>query len=172
MSVTIRLAGAADRPLLAAHHLALNIHEDAIFPNRRTDAGGGEASLAETEERIARTGGLTLVAEADGRVVGHLALTFEAGPAYVRAEERPYAYVAVLFVDPAARGRGVATTLLAEAERIAVERGYTQLLVSVQSGNAEAERAYQRFGFRPYSADLIKPLRPAGAGRADTGAGT
>lgn len=161
MTVTIRLAGAADRPQLAAHHLALNRHEDAIFPNRRIDEGGGEASLAETEERLASTGGVTLVAEADGRVVGHLALTFETGPAYVREAERPYAYVAVLFVDAAARGAGVAAALLSEAERIAAQRGYTQLMVSVQSGNTVAERAYARFGFRPYSADLIKPLRPA-----------
>ncbi len=162
MTVTIRLAGAADRPHLAAHHHALNLHEDAIFPNRRTDAAGGEASLIETEERIARTGGLTLVADADGAVVGHLALTFETGPAYVRQDEQPYAYVAVLFVDAAARGGGVAAALLAEAERIARERGYRQIMVSVQSGNTGAERAYERFGFRPYSADLLKPLPPVG----------
>jgi GNAT superfamily N-acetyltransferase len=165
MTLTIRLAGAGDRPHLAAHHHALNLHEAAIYPNRRTDPAGGEASLAETEERIALTGGLTLVAEDAGGVVGHLALTFERGPAYVREEERSYAYVAVLYVDAAARGRGIGTALLSEAERIALERGHRQMMVGVQSGNVEAERAYARFGFRPYSADLLKPLRaPPGAG--------
>lgn len=161
LTVTLRPARESDRPTLADHHFALNVHEHAVSPNRRIDAAGGEASLAETEERLARTGGVTLVAEADGRIVGHLALTFETAPAYVRSEEQPYAYVAVLYVEAAQRGRGIARALLSEAERIAVARGLTQLMVSVQSGNAEAERAYDRFGFRPYSADLIKPLRPA-----------
>ncbi len=160
-TVTLRPARDSDRPTLVDHHFALNVHEHAVSPNRRTDREGGEASLAETEERLARTGGVTLVAEADGRVVGHLALTFETAPAYVRDQDKPYAYVAVLYVEPEQRGRGIARALLSEAERIAVARGLTQLMVSVQSGNAEAERAYDRFGFRPYSADLIKPLRPA-----------
>jgi ribosomal protein S18 acetylase RimI-like enzyme len=167
LPVALRPARDSDRPTLAAQHFALNVHEHAVSPNRRTDPEGGEASLAETEERLARTGGLTLVAEMDGRVVGHLALTFETGPAYVRAEEQPYAYVAVLYVEPAQRGRGIARALLSEAERSAVARGFTQLMVSVQSGNAAAERAYDRFGFRPYSADLIKPLRPARSDAAD-----
>ena len=165
--VTLRPARDDDRPTLVDHHFALNVHEHAVSPNRRTDREGGEASLAETEERLARTGGVTIVAEIDGRVVGHLALTFETAPAYVRVEEQPHAYVAVLYVDPAQRGRGIARALLSEAERIALARGLTQLLVSVQSGNAEAERAYDRFGFRPYSADLIKPLRSTTTGTAD-----
>lgn len=156
--VNIRPARDGDRPRLADQHFALNVHEHAVSPNRRVDPAGGEASLAETEERLARTGGVTIVAEIEGRLVGHLALTFETGPAYVRAEEQPYAYVAVLYVEAPERGRGIARALLSEAERIAVARGFTQLMVSVQSGNAEAERAYDRFGFRPYSADLIKPL--------------
>lgn len=159
--VTLRPARDDDRPTLVDHHFALNVHEHAVSPNRRTDREGGEASLVETEERLARTGGVTVVAEVDGRVVGHLALTFETAPAYVRTEEQPYAYVAVLYVEAAERGRGIARTLLSEAERIAVARGLSQLMVSVQSGNTQAERAYDRFGFRPYSADLIKPLRPA-----------
>jgi GNAT superfamily N-acetyltransferase len=167
MPVTIRPARESDRPRLADHHFALNVHEHAVSPNRRIDQAGGEASLAETEERLARTGGVTLVAEIEGRVVGHLALTFETAPAYVRAEDQPYAYVAVLYVEAAERGRGIARALLSEAERIAVARGLTQLMVSVQSGNAEAEHAYERFGFRPYSADLIKPLRAAKSDTAD-----
>jgi GNAT superfamily N-acetyltransferase len=170
MPVTLRPARGSDRPTLVDHHFALNVHEHAVSPNRRTDRDGGEASLAETEERLARTGGVTVVAEVDGRVVGHLALTFEMAPAYVRDEDKPYAYVAVLYVDPAERGRGIARALLSEAERIALARGLTQLMVSVQSGNSEAERAYDRFGFRPYSADLIKPLQPTGFDTADTGA--
>lgn len=169
-TVTLRPARESDRPTLVDHHFALNVHEHAVSPNRRTDRDGGEASLVETEERLARTGGVAIVAEIEGRVVGHLALTFETAPAYVRVEEQPYAYVAVLYVDPAQRGRGIARALLSEAERIAVSRGLTQVIVSVQSGNVEAERAYDRFGFRPYSADLIKPLRPAEEVAAD-GAG-
>lgn len=51
------------------------------------------------------------------------------------------------------RGRGIAEAMLAEAERIAVERGAIKMTLEVLSGNAPAMRLYQRVGYAGYQLD-------------------
>jgi GNAT superfamily N-acetyltransferase len=108
---------------------------------------------------VAKTNGAALVAEVTGRVVGHLYLTFEEAPPFVRRELRAYAYVAELFVRPEARRTGVARALLQEAERIARERGASCIMLGVLAGNRSAEAAYSRAGFVPYATEMIKEFR-------------
>jgi ribosomal protein S18 acetylase RimI-like enzyme len=51
------------------------------------------------------------------------------------------------------RGRGIAEQMLAEAERIARERGAVKLTLEVLSGNHGAIRLYERIGFAGYQLD-------------------
>jgi ribosomal protein S18 acetylase RimI-like enzyme len=51
------------------------------------------------------------------------------------------------------RGRGIAEQMLAEAERIARERGAVKLTLEVLSGNRSAIRLYERIGFAGYQLD-------------------
>lgn len=51
------------------------------------------------------------------------------------------------------RGRGIAEQMLAEAERIARERGAVKLTLEVLSGNLSATRLYERIGFAGYQLD-------------------
>ena len=51
------------------------------------------------------------------------------------------------------RGRGIAEQMLAEAERIARERGAVKLTLEVLSGNRSATRLYERIGFAGYQLD-------------------
>ncbi|RJP70428.1 MAG: GNAT family N-acetyltransferase [Comamonadaceae bacterium] len=51
------------------------------------------------------------------------------------------------------RGRGIAEQMLAEAERIARERGAVKLTLEVLSGNLSAMRLYERIGFAGYQLD-------------------
>ena len=164
MTVLIRPARDEDREALLEQTRLLNLHEEPITGNRRLDRAGAEDTLAAAEARVARSDGVKLVAEAAGRVVGHLFLTFQKAPVYVREEFRPYAYIDELFVREDCRGRGIGQVLMAEAERISVERGYRQLLVGVQSGNVSAEAAYTRFGFAPFSLELMKRIGAAAPG--------
>lgn len=53
------------------------------------------------------------------------------------------------------RGRGIATALLAEAEREARARGYDRLTVTVSTGKPEVEALYRRLGYE----DAGLPLR-------------
>ncbi|HEX5739728.1 MAG TPA: GNAT family N-acetyltransferase [Hydrogenophaga sp.] len=51
------------------------------------------------------------------------------------------------------RGRGIAALMLAEAERIARERGAVKMTLEVLSGNGGALRLYERVGFAGYALD-------------------
>jgi len=78
----------------------------------------------------------TRVAIVDGRVVGHVGV---AVPAPGRMPQ-----VTRLFVDPDARGRGVADALLAEAEAVAPG---THLRLDVTEETPAAWRLYERRGW-------------------------
>jgi GNAT superfamily N-acetyltransferase len=156
MPPVIRPARASDHKALVEQYLGLNLHEDPITHDRVTDRAGAEESLAAAEAWVAKTNGAVLVAEVDGRVVGHLFLTFEQSPPFVRKEARAYAYIAELFVRAEARRIGVARALIEEAERIARQRGVARIMVSALVGNDSAEGLYERIGFLPYAIELIK----------------
>ena len=87
--------------------------------------------------------GTHLVAEADGRVVGYIRLR----PASRLRENAHVLAVVGLAVDPAARGRGIATALLAAAEQFARARGGSKLSLRVLGTNEPALRLYERTGF-------------------------
>jgi ribosomal protein S18 acetylase RimI-like enzyme len=51
------------------------------------------------------------------------------------------------------RGRGIAEQMLAEAERIAMQRGAVKMTLEVLSGNEPARKLYQRIGYAGYQLD-------------------
>jgi GNAT superfamily N-acetyltransferase len=159
-SFTVRRMEEADRPVLLRHALAQNLFEDAISHDRATDPSDAEATLDEVLGRVAETGGLPLVAEAAGAVVGHLFLTIDHHPPYVRADRRRYGYVADAFVQEAWRGQGAFRAMLAEAEAFTRALGCRHMLIGVLHGNARAERIYLRAGFRPYAVEMIREVSP------------
>ncbi len=80
---------------------------------------------------------LSLVAEADGAVVGHIMFTA------VNVGETAALALAPLAVAPAMQGRGVGGALIREGHRIARDMGYG---FSILVGHAGY---YPRFGYRP-----------------------
>ncbi|MFF4845060.1 GNAT family N-acetyltransferase [Streptomyces collinus] len=68
-----------------------------------------------------------------------------------------------MWVNPAARGKGVGDCLIHAVERWAVERGATTLRLSVMPDNRKATALYERHGFL----DTGEPgdLLPDGMGR-------
>ena len=60
-----------------------------------------------------------------------------------------------LVVSPQYQNRGIGGDLLAEAERLARERGCCKLTLEVHDTNANAKRLYERFGFGPWSPATI-----------------
>ncbi len=66
-----------------------------------------------------------------------------------------------MWVDPAARGRGVARDLIAAVATWTQARGAARIVLFVQEANAPARRLYQQAGFR-----LTGDRTPASAGRS------
>lgn len=161
--LTIRPATPADRAALNEQELGLNLFENALVGDRNTTAEGGVAAMDRLHQRAADSGGVVLVAEIGGAVIGHLVLAYERFGPYVREELRDYALVADLFVREPHRGRGVGRALIAEAERRAIERSMPRIMLGVVHGNVAAERSYRRQGFGDYALELVKTL-PARAG--------
>jgi GNAT superfamily N-acetyltransferase len=160
MAVTIREREAGDRERLVELFHQLNVHEDNITGDRRTDRAAAEEALAETEGRLAEKGGSFLVAELAGGVAGLLVLVYRIDSVYIREEHRPYALIRDLVVDDRQRRRGIGRALLDAAEKAAVAAGYRRLVLGVLDGNAAAEAAYARQGYRTYAHDLEKIIAP------------
>jgi GNAT superfamily N-acetyltransferase len=157
-SLVIRPCEPRDREALIDQFWGLNRFEDPLIGNRRTDRTGAAECLDAALRRVEGTGGAALLAELDGRVLGHLFLTVEEDAVYVRPELRPYAYIAELFVREEARGGGIGTALMQEAERVAAARGLDRLMVGVLAGNARTEALYRRLGFAPAAIEMAKRI--------------
>ena len=70
----------------------------------------------------------------------------------------PFAWIQDLYVKSEYRRRGVATLLMAEAERFARAEGARSLRLGVLDRNESARSFYARHGFREYTHVLTKPL--------------
>ena len=82
-----------------------------------------------------------LVAEADGKVVGFLAVSYMPGLTRLRA------LIGEMAVDPAYRRQGIGASLVEAAIQRATRRGATHLLVDTSRGDAAAQEFYQACGF-------------------------
>ena len=102
--------------------------------------GKGEPGTPPSADDIS----VVLVARADdGEALGCGAL---------RALAADAAEVKRMYVAPVARGRGIATVLLAELEDAARQRGWTTLRLETGPRQPEAIGLYARAGYRPIAA--------------------
>lgn len=100
-----------------------------------------------------------LVAERDGRIAGSVQLGLAAQPnAAHRAE------VMKLFVERAARGRGLGAALMAAVEALAHSLGRNLLVLDTREGD-DAERLYRRLGYR--AAGVVPGYARSSNGRLD-----
>jgi ribosomal protein S18 acetylase RimI-like enzyme len=133
-------------------------HQSGVVVDR-----DGKAPLYEVEaarpvesfvERLASS--IVLGAYADGRIVGVAGFRREIGP-----KERHKGIVWGVYVQPEARGQGVAASLIAaiiDAAREIVE----QLTLTVVQGNSAAIALYRRFGFQVYGVEPRARKNPGG----------
>ena len=80
------------------------------------------------------------VADEDGRWLGVVG-------AFVRVDPREVQLIS-MWVDPEARGRGIAQSLIRAVGAWAQERGSTSVVLFVQEANEPAQQLYERAGFR------------------------
>ena len=68
------------------------------------------------------------------------------------------AYIALLAVVPAAEGKGVAQSLVNEAEQWARQMGYVRVALDVFASNERGLRFYGKMGFNPETIRVIKNI--------------
>jgi len=136
MSIRVRLGTKDDIPALV----------EVECSEERVMHGGpwmDSEALAEYWKVIERLGIIPLVAEIDGKVVGHLDVVFSDEPPLGR-----FLYLDVLTVHKAYRRRGVATALIKEAEGLARERNVDFLLVQPEKYEGPSGLTYRSCGFK------------------------
>lgn len=94
---------------------------------------------------------LAFVARVDGRIAGFCSLTVETG-GFERDVDR--GVVENLYVEPAARGDGLGTALLAAGERRLVERGVDTVSVETMVADEDVQSFYAERGYRPHRVTL------------------
>lgn len=120
----------------------------------RDPMGGGKPLPEGVAERLAaelaqRPQALTLLAYAGDEAAG-LLNAFEGFSTFAG---RPLLNLHDVVVSRRFRGRGIGRLLLAEAERIARERGCCKITLEVLEGNQVARAAYEKAGFGAYVLD-------------------
>lgn len=63
-----------------------------------------------------------------------------------------------VYVEPAARGRGIGSTLLEAAETALIDDGVDVLSLSVLADNEAARRLYARHGYTPHRVELERAV--------------
>ena len=115
-----------------------NLQWDADYPNAAVferDAAGAQLWLAEFGDRLA----------------GVAAITMDQEPEYAEAgcdPSEPAVVVHRLLVDPACRGKGVATALMLQAEAVARARGVAVLRVDTNTRNEATQSLFPKLGYR------------------------
>lgn len=104
---------------------------------------------------VANQSHITLIAQRDGTRLGFLLLLDDLPDEVTLL---PQAFVAYMAVEPAVRGEGVGTALLAAAENEATRRGLPYMALMVTEENEAARRLYERRGYRTERRLLCKPL--------------
>ncbi|WP_282203412.1 GNAT family N-acetyltransferase [Kitasatospora fiedleri] len=153
--VTVRRAGVDDAAALAALRLRFKREDEGGEP-----PGSAAEFLAECERWLrTRLAGpwLAWVAEADGRVCGHvfLCLVEKVPSPYPSADA--LGYVTNFYVTPERRGRGLGRALLEELNRHARARPLDTLVVWPSERSAPL---YRRHGFAPPAELLEQPVAP------------
>lgn len=129
-----RRAWRADLDLLEEYACMLHV-EDRMGPALAAGARQGvRQRMADSIDR-----GMTWVVELQGRAVGKVDLSLHS--------TRRGAQIAGVYVDPAHRGRGIATGMVSAVSRQLLDQGLPVVSLHVRDDNTPAIAAYQRSGF-------------------------
>jgi ribosomal protein S18 acetylase RimI-like enzyme len=159
MSVTIRDADLArDKVALTRFLMGSNQFESQWEKDRRLDAAFPEEYLSQLAERAKSRQGRLFVAEEAGAVVGWAMCFLDEHDTFVKQEERPFGYVAEMYVEEARRGRHIGRTLLKACEEHFRGLGVKSVLISALSPNTRALNAYRAAGYTDYAVNLRKIL--------------
>lgn len=106
-------------------------------------------------EQIVHMGGTILVAETDGRMVGHLIIGFQPNVLTGQLESIWWD----TYVNPEYRRRGIGSRLMRQAEQYCRQRGVVRVVLSVTHSNRPSMESARMFGFAVERLMMGKPLK-------------
>jgi GNAT superfamily N-acetyltransferase len=165
-SLSVRAARPDDREALIGLKWQMNRSEIsaqtasgfAFVGDLDPDRTAAEASIDNMLTSLAAGEAEVIVAEIGPSIVGYLAFSTEMASPTIRPECRRYGFIIGLVVDAGHRNKGIGSMLLGKAETLARSKGITRLQMQVSANNPDAERLYQRLGFRAFAHSLIRAL--------------
>ena len=165
MNFTIRPYVDADYDWVLAAEVALQAHEVALHDTRLpAEPQSSGCHLALLWERLAKGDGVMLIAEeASGQRVGLVAARIKDEPWPVETPDSTrYGYVDDIYIEPVARGTGLAQLLLdAIADHLRrADPNLRRLRINVLAVNRIARRSYEKAGFVPYEIMYERLLQP------------
>ncbi len=154
----IRLAGADDREALGRLGAVLMRTHYSFDPQRflapGDDPEGGYAWFLETQLR--EHDAVIFVAEQDGRVVGYIYAGLE--PLSWKELRGPAGFIHDIVVADEARGRGLASELIAAAVDWLRLRGAPRVMLWTAAQNARAQHLFNAAGFRETMIEMTLEL--------------
>jgi aminoglycoside 6'-N-acetyltransferase len=165
---TIRSATPDDTAVLDRLEHASAIHHATIDPERWQAPSLEDVAAHRRHWLAAKPRDEALVAVADGgEVIGMIELWLRRPSTVPGSAQIQRVTVSLgIAVDPAWRGRGVGTALLAAAEAWAVDRGAERMSLGLDAFNTGALRLYERLGYETWGMEMDKAIEPA-AGSVD-----
>ena len=133
-------------------------YEHEVEPDRRLDPQVADEYFPVLMDEVEAKQGRAFVAEHDGTAIGWAVVLVERNMLFVVEEERTYGYITELYVDEAARGRGVGRALIAACEDEVRRLGLGVVMIGVLSKSKRTVEIYARAGYRPYTSELRKYL--------------
>lgn len=146
MAASVRRARPGDEGKVAEYAIRLFDQHVAYDPNRFTTFADVDGAARFYKSRFDTLESAVLVAEIENEVVGF---------AYIERDELDYAnllergaWLHDIYIDEAARARGVGRVLINAAAEAARRMGAEKLLLSVAAKNAAAQQVFEKAGFR------------------------
>jgi ribosomal protein S18 acetylase RimI-like enzyme len=106
--------------------------------------------------QLQRDDAVVFVAEHEGQVVGYVYAGIE--PQSWKELRDEAGFIHDVYVDAAARRRGVATALLESAARWLAERGMPRIVLWTAAPNGAARRLFERLGFRHTMTEMTREI--------------
>jgi ribosomal protein S18 acetylase RimI-like enzyme len=157
-AITIRQAVSEDADGIARTFVESAEYHASIDPERYAVPAVQEISARYREGRHAAEGGITLVAEISGEIVGFIDARLEQSPDPMHREIL-YCDIAEIAVSSRHQNQGVGERLLRAAEDWGRRQGAEFASLEYHSANVRASSFYhQRMGYRPAHIIAIKRL--------------